>query len=59
MADLYTQSLLTMGDDELFSPPTTPTTPRSPLTLDGLNSFSHKLLNIAFTLYWRECWGLI
>ena len=60
IADLYTQSLLTMGDDELFSPATTPTAPRSPLTLDKLTSFSRKPLNIAFTLYWREeCWGLI
>jgi ubiquitin-protein ligase E3 C len=54
MADLYTQSLLTMGDDEFFSSATTPTAPRNPLTLDELTSFSRKLLNIAFTLYWRE-----
>jgi ubiquitin-protein ligase E3 C len=55
MADLYTQSLLTMGDDEFFSSATsTSTAPRNPLTLDELTSFSRKLLNIAFTLYWRE-----
>ena len=49
LVDLYTQSLLTMGDDEFFS-----TALRNPLTLDELTSFSRKLLNIAFTLYWRE-----
>ena len=56
LADLYTQSLLTMGDDEFFSSAATtaPTAPRNPLTLDELTAFSRKLLNIAFTLYWRE-----
>ncbi|EMD40028.1 hypothetical protein CERSUDRAFT_46274 [Gelatoporia subvermispora B] len=54
LADLYTQALLTMGDDEFFSTGAMPGVPRNPLTLDELASFSRKLLNIAFTLYWRE-----
>ncbi|OCH88442.1 HECT-domain-containing protein [Obba rivulosa] len=54
LADLYTQALLTMGDDEFFSTGALPDVPRNPLTLDELASFSRKLLNIAFTLYWRE-----
>ncbi|KII83229.1 hypothetical protein PLICRDRAFT_180633 [Plicaturopsis crispa FD-325 SS-3] len=55
LADLYTQSLLTMGDDEFFAPASNATSaPRNPLTLDELTSFSRQLLNIAFVLYWRE-----
>ncbi|KAI0647654.1 HECT-domain-containing protein [Trametes meyenii] len=54
LADLYTQALLTMGDDEFFSSGNNPNTPRNPLTLDELSEFSRKLLNIAFSLYWRE-----
>jgi ubiquitin-protein ligase E3 C len=61
LADLYSQSLLTMGDDEFFSSTTShssttssPPPPQNPLTLDELTAFSRKLLNIAFTLYWRE-----
>ena len=50
MADLYTQPLLTMGSDELFSPITTLTGPHNPPTLDELTPFSRNLLNIAFTL---------
>ncbi|KAG8214281.1 HECT-domain-containing protein [Butyriboletus roseoflavus] len=46
--DLYTQSLLTMGDDEFFSGS------RNTLTLNELIPFSRTLFNIAFTLYWRE-----
>lgn len=42
-----------MGDDEFFG--TSPSAgARNPLTLDDLTSFSRQLLNIAFTLYWRE-----
>lgn len=51
-----------MGDDEFFS--TSPRNPasasssnvtaRNPLTLDEITVFSKQLLNIAFTLYWRE-----
>ena len=39
-----------MGDDEFFGS----TTARNPLTLDELVSFGRQLLNIAFTLYWRD-----
>jgi len=57
MIDLYTHSLLTMGDDEFFSgldAPARANAPRNPLTLDEITSLSRKLLNIAFTLFWRE-----
>ncbi|KAH9997435.1 HECT-domain-containing protein [Russula compacta] len=57
LTDLYTHSLLTMGDDEFFSSFGTPAranAPRNPLTLDEITSLSRKLLNIAFTLFWRE-----
>jgi ubiquitin-protein ligase E3 C len=63
LADVYTQALLTMGDDEFFSSnassSVTVAAPRTaaarnPLTLDELTSFSRQLLNIAFALYWRE-----
>lgn len=44
-----------MGDDEFFSSASAAANvPRNPLTLDELVVFSRKLLNIAFTLYWRE-----
>jgi ubiquitin-protein ligase E3 C len=48
-----------MGDDEFFSSASSSASsstpaPRNPLTLDELTSFSRQLLNIAFTLYWRE-----
>lgn len=53
LVDLYTQALLTMGDDEFFNK--SGSSPhRNPLTLDELTTFSRKMLNIAFTLYWRE-----
>ncbi|EIW51561.1 HECT-domain-containing protein [Trametes versicolor FP-101664 SS1] len=54
LADLYTQALLTMGDDEFFSSGKNPAAPRNPLSLDELTEFSRKLLNIAFSLYWRD-----
>ncbi|KAI0284136.1 HECT-domain-containing protein [Russula brevipes] len=57
LTDLYTHSLLTMGDDEFFSSDSAPAhanSPRNPLTLDEITSLSRKLLNIAFTLFWRE-----
>lgn len=54
LTDLYTQSLLTMGDDEFFSSSPSVDAPRNPLTLDELTSFSRQLMNIAFTLYWHE-----
>jgi ubiquitin-protein ligase E3 C len=46
-----------MGDDEFFSSldaPARANAPRNPLTLDEITSLSRKLLNIAFTLFWRE-----
>ncbi len=43
-----------MGDDEFFSIGRNPDVPRNPLTFDELTGFSRKLLNIAFTLYWRD-----
>ncbi|KAJ2912438.1 hypothetical protein MD484_g7973, partial [Candolleomyces efflorescens] len=51
LCELYTQALLTMGDDEFFASTTT-TTIRNPLSIDELIVFSRQLLNIAFTLYW-------
>lgn len=52
LVDLYTQALLTMGDDEFFS--TSNSSRRNPLSLDELVVFSKQLLNIAFPLYWRD-----
>lgn len=57
LVDLYSQALLTMGDDEFFGSTTIGTTgkvQRNPLNLDELVAFSKQLLNIAFTLYWRD-----
>ncbi|TFK31976.1 HECT-domain-containing protein [Crucibulum laeve] len=54
LTDLYTQALLTMGDDEFFGTATNTSAPRNPFTLDELRSFSRQLLNIAFALYWRD-----
>ncbi len=58
MTELYTYSLLTMGDEEFFSsaPGATQTGAGAgnPLTLDEIASFSRQLLNVAFSLYWHE-----
>lgn len=60
LSEVYTQALVTMGDDEFFSAHSssssnkTSSAARNPLTLDDLSSFSRKLLNIAFSLYSRE-----
>ena len=57
LTDMYTQSLVTMGDDEFFGTSASNSNtnaPRNPLTLDELTSYSRQLLNIAFTLYWNE-----
>ncbi|KAH9925375.1 HECT-domain-containing protein [Epithele typhae] len=55
LADLYTQALLTMTDDEFFGSTTSnPDVPRNPLSLDELAALARTLLNIAFALYWRE-----
>lgn len=48
LTELYTQSLLTMGDDEFFS------NSRTSLNLDELVALSRALFNIAFALYWRD-----
>ncbi|THV03800.1 HECT-domain-containing protein [Dendrothele bispora CBS 962.96] len=60
LADLYSQALLTMGDDEFFSSgsslnsistPSTPTSLKNPLGTDEIAMFSRQLLNIAWVLY--------
>ncbi|KIK81041.1 hypothetical protein PAXRUDRAFT_833139 [Paxillus rubicundulus Ve08.2h10] len=48
LTDLYTQSLLTMGDDEFFS------NSRTSLTLNELVPLSRTLFDITFSLYWRD-----
>lgn len=53
LIDLYTQALLTMGDDEFFGTGVT-NAPRNPLSLGEVISLSRRLLNIAFALYWKE-----
>jgi hypothetical protein len=53
LIDLYTQALLTMGDDEFFGTGVA-NAPRNPLSLGEVISLSRRLLNIAFVLYWRE-----
>ncbi|PFH45540.1 hypothetical protein AMATHDRAFT_71617 [Amanita thiersii Skay4041] len=56
LSDLYTQMLLTMGDDEFFgtNSSTSQQVSRNPLSLDELRSFSRRLLIVAFTLFQRE-----
>ncbi|KAJ7597464.1 HECT-domain-containing protein [Mycena floridula] len=54
LVHLYSQALVTMGDDEFFGTRTGATALRNPLTLDELISLSRQLLNIAFVLYARE-----
>ena len=58
LADLYSQALLTIGDDEFLWSSSSSTSSsravRNPLTLDKLVSFSKRLLNIAFAMYWRD-----
>ncbi|EJD34846.1 HECT-domain-containing protein [Auricularia subglabra TFB-10046 SS5] len=51
LLQVYTQMLLTMGDEEFFS---APGAPRNPLTLDEVAALSKKALNVAFMLYWNE-----
>ncbi|KAJ2931954.1 hypothetical protein H1R20_g5141, partial [Candolleomyces eurysporus] len=59
LSELYSQALLTMGDDEFFASMGTTSTIRNPLSIDELIAFSRQLLNIAFTLYWTEDQSLI
>ena len=58
LADFYSQALLTMGDGEFFGSSSSSTSSsravRNPLMLDELVSFSKRLLNIAFTMCWRD-----
>ncbi|TFY62017.1 hypothetical protein EVJ58_g4134, partial [Rhodofomes roseus] len=42
------------GRDEFFSVAGQPATHRNPLSVDELRTFSRQMLNIAFTLYWRD-----
>lgn len=51
-AELYTQALLTMGDDEFFAAASSTTGFKNPLSLDEVVVLSRQLLNVAFTLYW-------
>ncbi|KAF5340438.1 hypothetical protein D9758_013567 [Tetrapyrgos nigripes] len=64
LADLYSQALLTMGDDEFFSssgsslsstltstPASGAVSTKNPLTTDDITMFSRQLLNIAWVLY--------
>jgi len=51
LTELYSQALLTMGDDEFFNETGAA---RNPLLLDDLRRLSKQFLNIAVTLYWRE-----
>jgi ubiquitin-protein ligase E3 C len=56
LTELYSQMLLTMGDDEFFSLRSKGggVAARNPLTRDEVLLLSKKLLNIAFVLYWTE-----
>lgn len=60
LTELYTHTLITMGDDEFFSssPSASARAPVSsssnPLSLDELTTFSRQLLNVAFPLFWHE-----
>lgn len=51
MIELYSRSLLTLGDDEFFS---SSSASRNPLAVDEVVGFSALLRNIAFSLYWQE-----
>ncbi|KAJ4475005.1 HECT-domain-containing protein [Lentinula aciculospora] len=57
LADLFSHGLLTMGDDEFFSPtspvsgPASSAAHRNPLTLDEISTFTRQLLNIAWVLW--------
>ena len=55
LTEVYTRSLLTMGDDEFFSeaPTAGGTAIRNPFSLDELAAFSRQLVNIVFPLSWH------
>jgi ubiquitin-protein ligase E3 C len=62
LTELYTQALLTMGDDEFFSTaaPTrnggkaAATAAKNPFSVAEVIALSRQLLNIVFPLYWNE-----
>lgn len=61
LCQLYSRSLLTIGDDEFYPSETmgTPssTSTRNPLSLDEVVSLSGLLRNLGFALYWYEGTG--
>ncbi|KAF8805019.1 HECT-domain-containing protein [Phlegmacium glaucopus] len=59
LCDLYSQALLTMGDDEFFGSSPGTGGARNPLSPDELVAFGRQLLNIAFTLFWRDDQSLL
>jgi ubiquitin-protein ligase E3 C len=57
LTELYTQALLTMGDDEFFSTTTSSSkvaAAKNPFSTGEVILFSRQLLNIVFPLYWNE-----
>ena len=60
LTELYTQALLTMGDDEFFSTAVparnkaTSSAARNPFSVGEVITLSRQLLNIVFPLYWNE-----
>ncbi|WFD30911.1 HECT-type E3 ubiquitin transferase [Malassezia sp. CBS 17886] len=52
LSTLYSRCLLTMGDDEFLPSALGAPSPRNPLTLDEVVSFSGLLRNTAFAMYW-------
>jgi ubiquitin-protein ligase E3 C len=57
LTELYTQALLTMGDDEFFSiipASNNAAASKNPFNIGEVVSLSRKLLNIAFPLTWND-----
>lgn len=57
LVDVYTYALRTMGDDEFFASRNqkfSTLANRNPLTVDEVIALSKQVLNIAFTLYWKD-----
>lgn len=50
MVELYSRTLLTLGDDEFFAVGPATATSRNPLTVDEVIGFSALLRNVAFAL---------
>jgi ubiquitin-protein ligase E3 C len=65
LCQLYSRSLLTIGDDEFYptdstfgaTPGPSTSASRNPLSLDEIVAFSGILRNLAFSLYWYEGTG--